>query len=286
MTTYLGGLEYDDALDTLAHAVSNVTPGVYNNPQKLQIDEFGHVVDVETGNVGSGYIDGLGYSYNAAHEIVVEPGAAFVPALNRVVELESPASVIVPSTVNGRFNLYLREVNGAGAVVADATVVNDPYFSSARTMLGDQSSRYIGYAKNDQSGNVIQHHAIGQGASLRVIFGVLQDSQSIAAFDSVAVTTTLQSRSIGPTAPDAFQAILPKSCRACEVYLQRSGAGTIHLGWPIDALWNRAPITFDSTATDLRPGTMLLGPAQEIYYRSTSGTPFIYLFVLSYIDRR
>jgi hypothetical protein len=286
MTTYGNGLEYDGALDILAHASTSAPAGVYENVRKLQIDGFGHVVDVEAGSVGSGYIDGLGFTYNGPHEIIVEPGAAFVPGLNRVVTLAAPASVVVPSTINQQFNLYLQEVNNTGAVFADTTDTSDAYFAAARTKLGDQFTRYVGMVKNDQLGNVIQQHALAYGSVLQVVFGVTQDSQSIAGFDSVTVTTTLQSRSIGPTAPDAFQRVVPKSCRVADVFLQRSGSGTIQLGWPIDALWARPPVSFDSTAAALHAGSMLLGPAQEVYYKSTSGSPGLYLFVLNYIDRR
>src|SRR5688572_29631590 len=149
MTTFTQGLDYDELLDVLAHAISSVEAGTYAFPSLLQVDDMGHIIDIEAGSAGSSYLEGLTFSFNSVTSFTVNPGAAFVPGLNRVVELESPVNVPqFSNAANGLTYAYLTEVNGVGTIVTSDVGPDAPYLANARFKVGAPTQRYIGFERN------------------------------------------------------------------------------------------------------------------------------------------
>ena len=168
MTTYGPGLDYDEALDVLSHALSNVAPGEYVNPSKLQIDAEGHITHIEAGP-HSGYIEGLGFQYESGTSVRVLPGAAQVPGLGKIVKLTSDQ--IVPSSSGNAddiFHYYLREINNIGFVEA-STDPPSVYFGMAMNKGGDLFGRYIGMLRRRLS--VIEPFTCDErGKTLRMLY--------------------------------------------------------------------------------------------------------------------
>jgi hypothetical protein len=289
MTTYGLGLEYNDALDILAHGLSPEAAGVYTDIKSLQIDDMGHVVDVEVRSdpIRRGYIDGLGFQWESADSVRVYPGAAYIPQIDRIVELDDELVVPIPGDIDENYFLYFNEQAGSGNVSVDTELPADPYFGNARTMLATPSNRYLGMVKNDMFGNVIQFSTEVAGGYVVYIYGESHDSQQLMAADDLICTTTAQTWSIGLSNADPAFRLVPPSAFSANFYLQRADNATIRLGWPLDQVWGTPPIYFDGAAGDLYVHTARLGPDQTLYYKaSTNNGTGLYIFVTSYFDRR
>lgn len=286
MTTYELGLDYDAVLDILAHALSNATPGVYNNPAVIHVDDMGHIVHIESGGLGSGYIEGLGFGWEDADNARIRPGAAFVPALNRVVEVDADLVVPIPATVSENFYLYLKESAGAGFVEASTTQPEAPYFGSARTKIGDTSARYLGMVKNNALGQLIQFETEASGSLVFFTYGP-GETDDVMGWNAVASSTTLAMRSIGPSAVFIENRMVPASCKLVNVLVQRAGTtNTSRIGWPLDQRYNILPVTINAGVSELRPQTLRLDPTQRLGHQMAAGTSTLTLFVNSYYDRR
>jgi hypothetical protein len=286
MTTYADGLDYDAALDVLYHASTSAQAGVYEHVSKMQLDDYGHVIDVETREFGEAYIDGLLYHWENADTIRVDPGEAYVPQYGRVVRLEQSQTVSIPGTASTMFYLYLAESNGSGYVYADVEPPSEPYFASARTQPGLPGTRYTGAVRNDSAGRVVQFNTDGAGGSVRVTYGEGHDSEALMTYDQETTDTTLRSKSVGPGAPNAWERVVPPSCYTAAFYLQKSGAVTVRFGWPLDQTFGIPPVYFDSGVSEMYTGDLRLGPNQILYRKSSSGTTWLYAFCVAYFDRR
>ena len=237
MTDYLEGLEYDAELDVLAHAISNVTPGVYSNPTRMQIDDMGHVVDISSGGFDTGYIEGLAMEYAGPDYIGLFPGAAYVPGYNRVVTLEAyETRTIFPSPgANGIRYVYLDEVNGIGQVHVSDVAPALPYFGNARTMTGDNTKRYLGMLKWSAAGVMLQFdHKVFGGATTFVLYGFRHNNALLRVVDNYS-STTLARTNIGPAGTDAAKRLVGPGARTAWMYVLVegiSGVGNGYVGEP------------------------------------------------------
>jgi hypothetical protein len=262
MTTYGVGLEYDDALDILYHAGSNVAGGVYASPSMITVDNQGHITDITAGSAGTHYIQGLGFEYKNTTEITVLPGAAYIPGYNRVVELEAAQTVLRPTTAaDAVWYLYMREANGAGYIEADTVAPAAPYYAAAATMFDDVHSRFVGMIR--QRGSVIEPFTAEEyGNMVRVIYDA---PPALVASTSVVSTV---SKDIGHDAATVADRWIPPNVRAALV--EAVGAGSTSLsfiGYGNSSA--TAPRTVRSQVwLEYNIG---LGPSQELEYTVLTG---------------
>jgi hypothetical protein len=275
MTTYGSGLEYDAALDVLAHAISNVAAGVYDNPTRLQIDGNGHIVDIETGSTGAGYIEGLGFQYTSQNVVTFDPGAAFVPGHGRAVSLDSPQTVTrFDNTADAVDYFYLREINDEGFVEASNVPPADPYFGSACIKDGDAYSRYLGMLRRVSSNFYPFTIDDMGGRLLRVLYDVPPQLLNL----SAAADT---SKVFGITATLAADRWIAPNSRSAIIEALSSPAGNAKLGWSNSAA--QATRTVRSlTGLEM---SVALGPDQEVEYYLPASTTLT-AWLVGYLMRR
>lgn len=278
-----GGLERSG---TLIQLQNRGLEGIWQLPT-IETDQYGLPLSIESGNLGGGFIEGLPLRWVSDTQVAVDPGAAYIPEYNKIVELTATETLDQLTGVNAMYYAYLYEANGVGRIELSTTEPSEPYFGSARTMLGDDTRRYLGMLRNDPDGDVIsfEDEILGGSTVLR-IYGAGQDTDTVAAWNGISSSTTRTLRSIGPSATNAADRLVPASCRVAVILLQKAGAVTLRVGWPIDPRYNLAPITMQSSLAELRPGPVRLSPDQELYHQTSTGTATTFLFVNAYYDRR
>lgn len=109
---------------------------------------------VDPRQVGLNYIEGLQMVFVGRRALTVNPGAAFVPALGRVIELTSPIALTGLSLLaNGANHVYLYLNAGVPAVeVVNTLPVKDP--SGAWLKSTDPNRRYIGSVSSNGSNDM------------------------------------------------------------------------------------------------------------------------------------
>lgn len=100
---------------------------------------------------------GLRLVFNSTTSISVNPGFAYIPGINRVVEVTSQltASGLTSLTANTWYYVYLYDNAGTPAIEVSATAPAAPYAGVSRTKTGDTSRRFIG-AFHTIAGGAIQ----------------------------------------------------------------------------------------------------------------------------------
>jgi hypothetical protein len=108
---------------------------------QVQTDQYGRVLDALESETNTTHIEGLEVTYVSATALDVAPGSAYVPGLNKVVELPLGASLTgLTLTANTFYYLYLFESAGVGQVELVTTTPDDPYLANARTKGGGTPS--------------------------------------------------------------------------------------------------------------------------------------------------
>jgi hypothetical protein len=278
-----GGLERSGGLIQLQ---DRGMQGLWQLPT-IETDQYGLPISISSSELSGSYIEGLALRYVSDTQVALDPGAAFIPGISRIVEVDTTLTVTPLAGVHANYYAYLYESNGEGALELSTIAPSEPYFAHARTMEGDNTRRYLGMLKNNQFEDLIQFEdeVLGGSTVLR-IYGASQDSDNILAWDTITSTTTTTLRTIGPSSGLASDRMVPASCRVAILFLQKSGANTQYFGWPLDQVYNIPAVTMQSSASEIRPGPMRLSPTQQLYHKTSAGTNTIHLFVLGYYDRR
>lgn len=278
-----GGLDRSGSLIALKN---RGLQGLWQLPT-IETDEFGLPVAITPSDLSASYIEGLALRYISDTMVALDPGAAFIPGINRIVEVENTLTGTPLPGVHANYYAYLYESNGEGAIELSTEEPTETYFGYGRTMTGDDTRRYLGMLKNNQFGDLIQFEdeVLGGSTVLR-IYGAAQDSDNILAWNGITSTTTAQLRSIGPSATNASDRMVPASCRVAILFVQKGGSQTLRFGWPLDQVYNLPAVTMQNTLGEIRPGPCRISPDQELYHQTDAGTVVTHLFVLGYYDRR
>lgn len=125
---------------------------------------------IQANYLSQAYIDGLTIDYITSGSIRLNPGQAFVPALNRLVIVTGTITQAFPiPVVTGTWqHVYLWENNGVPSVQVTGTVPSDPYRGRARTKSGDTAYRYLGSLLPDNGGYIYRFATNVVGGSLEM----------------------------------------------------------------------------------------------------------------------
>jgi microcystin-dependent protein len=121
---------------------TGVTPGTYQNPN-ITVTEDGRLVSATSTNVIRSYIEGLEVQYLNATQIKVRAGIAYIPGLNRMVELSNEVTLSPTLAVNTPYYVYLYDVNGVGQIEVSTTAYTT-YLGIAAHKIDDTTRRYVG----------------------------------------------------------------------------------------------------------------------------------------------
>jgi hypothetical protein len=289
MTAYLDGLEYDNELDILSHAQSSVIPGTYSYPALMQVDAMGHIMDIEPGSVGSNHITGLMMSYSTTTAVVVSAGTAFIPALNRIVQLDGDVTVSIPASSYGITYLYIEEVNGAGQIFTSTTAPDTPYYGTARAMPSDLTKRYIGMVKADGSALIIPFKDTGLGGStvLRMYTTTLENTD-LRVLSDYALTAR-GTKSLGPSNPTALERLVSPTSDLANLYVQSyatTGGPAAYVGYFVTG--QTVPshsVPASGSAAHYYPWVPL-GANQSIWYQCGTTNNRLSVFVAGFYERR
>lgn len=92
-----------------------------------------------------GYIDGLKMEWVSGNSLRVTSGSAYVPSLDRVLELAAPLTKSGLSlSANTWYHVYLFESTGAPDIEIVTTAPAAAFSGTARAKTGDTSRRYLG----------------------------------------------------------------------------------------------------------------------------------------------
>ena len=146
-----------------------------------------------------GFIDGLKMTWVSATAIDIEIGAAFVPGLGKIVNVDTKISKTGLSLSASTFyHVYLYENSGAAAVEVVTTAPATAYWGTARSKTGDTTRRYIGSILTDGSSNVIKF--IMSGTSIKYNTTIVATSPfRVLSAGTATSTTAVSTAGVAPT---------------------------------------------------------------------------------------
>lgn len=203
----------------------------------------------------AGHMLGLGMEYVGPAAVRVTSGSAWIPSLQRAVEVPSALTLsglsLTPSTW---YHLFLYMNGATPAIEAVTTVPAAPYSGTARAKNGDPSRRYIGSFKTGSTGQILKfvhvpadnsvayNESIG-GAPFVVVNGSTQ-----------TVPTTADCSAVVPLTSRRANAVILNAATSSSAYLHLSnsdgptpGAGGGFLGLVSPLSVGSTPVTLDAT---------------------------------------
>lgn len=152
-------------------------------------------------NLPKGYIDGLGIEWVSATSLRVTSGAAYIPSLDRVLELSAAVTKAGLSlSASTWYHVYLYLNGSTPDIEIVTTAPATAYSGTARAKTGDTSRRYIGSAKTDASGNIIPFTIDSTGAFRYLIGNNVAPLRCLANGKAVARTTVNAAAAVPVTA--------------------------------------------------------------------------------------
>lgn len=262
-----------------------VAGGTVAYPSSLTFNSEGRITDAASGAVGSGYIEGLGLEYVSATQVRLNVGAAAIPGPNRIVEVSAPITADqLNNDPNAVYYAYLYETNRVGQLELSDTAPASPYFGSARTMTLNTSRRYLGMIKNNSLGQVMEFEGEVQGgSSVLITYGVhVNADHRIVNADG---STTVQTKSVGPSALIAQERLVSPTARLGWVYYDLSNitaTGEARIGAQPNL--TGMPPVYAKDADGYR--LVRFGPNQEFSWQMVNAGNSISVYVAGYYERR
>lgn len=226
----------------------------------------------------TGFIDGLKMIWNSGTSITVDRGAAFVPGVNKMLELADPVTKSGLSlSANTWYHVYLY-LNGSTPDIEISTTAPDvPYWGTARYKTGFVSRRYLGSLRTNASAQIYNFLQTG----LTILYrDVLYGSPFRALNGGVATAETSVSLS----------AVVPITSRTAQLYLLNlSTSHGAYFGTSDDSA--SGPPTNGISAIGISSRVLLLFPisssqAITYWYPTTPSGGAAYIDVYGYVYER
>ncbi len=122
---------------------TGVVAGTYQNPN-ITVQSDGRLSFASTANIIRTYIEGLEVQYVNTTQLRVLIGSAYIPGLNRIVELNAQVTLSPSLTANNWYYVYLYDVNGIGQIEVSTMWYDTAYLGNARHKSGDPTRRFLG----------------------------------------------------------------------------------------------------------------------------------------------
>jgi hypothetical protein len=258
---------------------SGVT-GTYALPT-LTFDQ-GVATAVGTSGISSAYIEGLGLRYVSTTQIALDPGAAYIPGLGRVVSVDSSITATRLTGSNAYYYAFLYETNGVGQLELSSTAPDVAYFGSARTKEGDPTKRYLGAVRNDPSGNLMRFEMeVLGGATCLVQYQDPHDGTVLFVSIPSPLPTSLTTVNVGPTASGDDKLVSPAARTA--IFGIQAGGQNVRIGYDISGGTSLPGLVKANTWGYV---TARLSPTQQVYITSVGASSTVDLFVVGYYERR
>ncbi len=142
-----------DSNGNMVTAATGVTPGTYQNPN-ITVQSDGRLSFASTSNIIRTYIEGLEVQYVNTTQLRVMVGSAYIPGLNRIVELNAQVTLTPTLAASTTYYVYLYDVNGIGQIEISTTGYGAAYLGNARTKTGDTTRRNIGEFTTNASSQI------------------------------------------------------------------------------------------------------------------------------------
>ncbi len=260
---------------------SGVTPGTYELPS-INVDTYGRITTASGGEITASFIEGLGMEYVSATQVKLKAGNAYIPGLNRIVPVIADITANVLSGANTISYLYVYETNGVGQLELSATGPDVPYIGTARYKTGDSTRRYVGYIRNDGSGNLIPFNCeVLAGNIYKQTYGLGDDNTTLRVVNAFTGATTVQTVNVGPSSGTAANRLVGAGAASALVYWVTTGTGAKWLGY---------------TPSTLPPNKLLLASngkhwvdlssTTDLQYKLDTAADTISLYVTGFIGRR
>lgn len=109
--------------------------------------------------MSKGYIEGLNFTWVSGTQLSISPGAAYIPALGRPLEVANTLNISIASgslAADTFYYLYLYNNVGTPALELSSTIA-DPYNGgTARQKSGDPTRRFLFSVRSGPGGNILK----------------------------------------------------------------------------------------------------------------------------------
>lgn len=216
-----------------------------------------------------GYIDGLKMEWVSGTSLRVTSGAAYVPGLDRVLEL--PAAVTkagLSLSASTWYHVYGYLNSGVPDIEVSTTSPGSPYYGTARSKSGDPSRRYIGSIKSNASSEIIPfgHYPLSNEVKYR---------NNVS--DNLLVNTATTVPIVFSLAP-----LVPLTSRIVQIFAESGAGDLVFISNPDLAVNPSTVILFYLRASQQIYGTMETSSNQEINVRLGPSGYGVYVYVNGY----
>jgi len=227
--------------------------------------------------VSKGYIEGLTIEYVSPNSIRVTAGAAYIPSLDRVLEMSSAITKSGLSLTASAWHRVYLHLNGSTPDIEIATTAPAaPYNGTARTKAGDSSRRYLGAFKTDSSGAIIGFDSLPGGLRLYRI--------SSASFGNFQILNGGTSTS--PVDLDC-SAYIPATSQLGYFQLQiNAGSLTNMMPSGVTASAVADLVVTRGASIGLCVGACRIGNAQKVAYQANDTSSTTYVWIKGYYEDR
>lgn len=267
-------------------APSGAIPGDYAQPN-VQVNSFGQISDISSGDTSASYIEDLAINFVSSSRISVGPGAAYIPANNRIVRLTQGLELQIPIQAPTGLNfVYLYETNGVGQIELSSQAPLNPYSGSAYHKEGDQSRRYLGMFKADVNSFLLPSQVFFLASNLYKHLYLRGDGDASLKFLDTTATAdsvgTAVAADFGNTATNDKKLVPPNAVQAF-VFWETTGTSPKYIGtygWP-----SRPPLKLPASGFGQAWIDIGLG-ASRCYYQMDTVGDTLKLYVSGYMGRR
>lgn len=199
------------------------------------------------------FIEGLGLWWDSGTGLTVGSGAAWVPGLNRVLNVPSAISLTgLALTANTWYQVFLFEGAGAPAIEAVPAGTAAPYKGTARSKTGDPSRRFLFSTRSGAGGTLLrfEHHpetGFVRYLEAGIAAGVASPYRIISGGTATANTNVSCSTQVPPASTQMLGSVLTNASSA--VFFGVPGV-TGDASWTnLDARGVPVPIELDAAQT-------------------------------------
>lgn len=227
------------------------------------------------------YIEGLNLGWTSpgtnASNISVTSGSAWIPGLNRMLDVPNPISALaMPLSANTLYFAYLYDDAGTPKFYLDPTVPAAPYKGSASHFPGWPTFRYIGAVRSNSSARIMAFQMSRDGD----VFYKENINHDISPFGLFTNAFTPPTEFVTRLGIDGLN-MVPPSCRLAWINFVIS-SGVTYVQTPDDAMQN---INSEGRVVQGVPGTLREIPLSNDQQFIVNGGS-IYAYLCGYRDQR
>lgn len=129
------------------------------NNDITELNALTKALTVAQGGVSKGYIEGLNFTWVSGTQLSISPGAAYIPALGRALEVATTLNISITSgslAADTFYYLYLYSNAGTPTLELSSTIADTYNGGTARQKSGDPSRRFLFSVRSGPGGNILK----------------------------------------------------------------------------------------------------------------------------------